>query len=251
LIVTNIGSQVTATLNGTDIHLTSSPKTTSFLLDAAADIVFTVGLNGSFVGFTNTGSLTVNANISDLTIGFENASVLDVNLGVTTGLTGDFTQFTLGETSDTQVSVWDNLDLCLDFPLGIGTECFNVFSMGDAAHPANWDLMNVIDHWHLDIDQEGTIFHIPALEFGVANCGVDVTANPNAPATDANRNVNQMVLGTPPSGQDGLPAAWLITPDPQIGGFTLPDFALDAVAFFESPYGNHIGAGFSCDWGPF
>jgi hypothetical protein len=80
---------------------------------------------------------------------------------------------------------------------------------------------------------------------------VNITANPNAPSSNADRNVSQVVLtGPPPAGQDGLPAAWLVTPDPRIGSFTLPDFALDAIAFFESPYGNHIGANFGCDWGP-
>ena len=28
-------------------------------------------------------------------------------------------------------------------------------------------------------------------------------------------------------------------------------FALDVIAYFETPYDHHIGAGFSCDWGPF
>jgi len=247
LSITNIGSHVTASLNGTDVHITSSPATTSFLLDAAADIVFTVSLNGSFVGFTNTGSLTVNANIGDLTIGFQNASDLDLNLGITTGIKGDFTQFTFGENSDTVISIWDNLSLCIDFPLGIGTDCFGVFSLASQSSPAVWDLMNVIDHFHIDQNQEGNIFSIPVLEFGFAHCGVNITANPNAYGDTSG---SQISLGTPPSGQDGLPSAWLVTPDPSFFGFTLPGFALDAIAFFESPYGNHIGAGFGCGFGP-
>jgi hypothetical protein len=247
LVVTDLGSQVTATLNGSDVHLTSSPATGSFLLDAAADIVFTISLNGSFVGFTNTGSLTVNANIADLTIGFQHASVLDINLGITTGITGDFTQFTFGETSQTTITIWDNLSLCIDFPLDIGNQCFGVFSLASEADPAVWNLHDVIDHWHIDQDREGDIFDIPVLEFGVAHCGVNVTANPNSYGDQPS---NQVVLGAPPAGQDGLPNAWLITPDPSFFGFTLPDFALDAVAFFESPYGNHIGANFGCGWGP-
>jgi hypothetical protein len=30
----------------------------------------------------------------------------------------------------------------------------------------------------------------------------------------------------------------------------LPDFALDVIAFFASPYGNDISPGVDCDFGP-
>jgi hypothetical protein len=250
LSVVGLGSQVTATLNGTDVHITSSPATASFLLDAAADIVFTISLNGSFVGFTNQGSLTVNANIGDLTIGFTGASVLDLNLGITTGLTGDFATFTFGENSDTVINIWDQLSLCIDFPLGIGTQCFGVFSLASEADPAVWNLQNVIDHFHVDVNQEANIFDIPVLEFGFAHCGVNITANPSSYEDSSGSQLT--LFGPPvlPSGQDGLPDAYLITPDPSFFGYTLPDFALDAIAFFESPYGNHIGADFGCGFGP-
>jgi hypothetical protein len=109
----------------------------------------------------------------------------------------------------------------------------------------------LIDNFHYDSDQEGNLVSITALDFGIAHCSVNVTVNPSDAGNSSGPNI---ILGPPPAGQDNLPSAWLITPDPtllnNLIGNSLSNVALDAVAFFESPFGNHIGAGFGCDWGP-
>jgi hypothetical protein len=170
-------------------------------------------------------------------------SSLDLNLGITTGLEGNYSQFTLSENSDTKIDINDVFQGCIPFPDPVGTQCVNLITI----NPTSIDLMNVIAGFHYDQDQEGNVFSIPVLEFGLAHCGVNITANPSSAGDSSGPNI---VLGPPPPGQDNLPAAWLITPNPNLMGFSLPDFALDTIAFFESPYGNHIGANFGCDWGP-
>lgn len=243
LAITNLGQTVTGALNGTNLNITSSPATGSFLLTAAGSVTISQDLAfGPTAGFKNTGSLTVNAKIQQLTLGFTNATNLGVDLGVTTGLTGDFSSFTLGEVSDTHISITDDFGLDIKLPDPFGTVHIGLIGI----NATNVDLHNVIDHFHLDSNTSGSIFDIPVLEAGVASCHVGVTARPHSEGSSSGSTI---ALNAPPN--DGnSPPAWLITPDPNAFGYTLPDFALDVIAFFESPYGNHIGASFGCQLGP-
>ncbi|MCU1657396.1 MAG: hypothetical protein JWO57_2052 [Pseudonocardiales bacterium] len=242
LAVTNLGQTVTGALNGTKLHITSSPATGSFLLTAAGTVQFNADLGFSGGGFENTGSLTVNANIKQLTLGFTNATDIGLDLGITTGLTGDFSQFTLGEDSDTHVTIEDHFGVNIDLPDPFGSVHIGLIDIG----PMTVDLHNVIDHFHLDSNTSGSIFDIPVFEAILASCHVNINIRPHSEGNTAGSTIS---LGPPPD--DGhAPAAWLITPDPNFFGFTLPDFALDIIAFFASPYGNEVGASFGCHFGP-
>jgi hypothetical protein len=242
LTVHNLGQVVTGALEGTKLHITSSPKTGSFLLVAAGTVSINQDLGFSGGGFVNTGNLTVNANIQQLTLGFNDTSDLELDLGITTGLTGDFSLFTLGESSDTHVSIDDDFGVDINLPDPFGSVHIGLISV----HVHNIDLHNIIDHFHLDTNTSGSIFSIPVFEAILASCDVSINITPSSYGDTSGSTI---FLGQPPS--DGtVPAAWLITPDPNFFGFTLPDFALDIIAFFESPYGNHIGASFGCHFGP-
>jgi hypothetical protein len=243
LTVTNIGQDVTAAMDGsTHIHVTSSPATTAFLLQAAADVKLNVDLGFTAGPFVNTGSLGVDANIHTLTLGFQNFSDIGLDLGITTGVTGDFSLFQLGEDSDTNINLEDHFKVHIDLPDPFGGVDIPLLDVG----PIPIDLHNVIDHFRITSNTSGPIFSIPVFEAILASCDVNINARPQ-PGFDSSGST--LALGPPPS--DGhSPAAWLITPDPNLLGFTLPDFAVDVVAFFESPYGNEISASFGCHFGP-
>jgi hypothetical protein len=190
----------------------------------------------------NTGNLHVNANIKQLTLGFQNASDLRLDLGITTGLTGDFSQFTLGEQSDTTVTVDDHFHFVLDLDV-FGTVDVGIVDINNAS----FDLGNVISRFHLNTNTEGflSLLHLSAL---LAHCDIGINYRP-ATYEPQPPDGSSLTVGPPP-GDGHDPAAWLITPDPSIFGFTLPDFALDVIAFFASPYGNDISPGIDCDFGP-
>jgi hypothetical protein len=231
---------VTGALDGTSLHITSSPATGSFLLIAAGTVNIDVDLGFSAGPFVNTGNLHVAANIKQLTLGFQNASDLRLDLGITTGLTGDFSQFTLGEQSDTVVTIDDHFHFVLDLDV-FGTIDVGIVDINNAT----FDLGNVISRFHLNSNTDGflSLLHLSAL---LAHCDIGINYRPKS---EFSTDTSSLTLGPPPD--DGhSPAAWLITPDPSIFGFTLPDFALDVIAFFASPYGNGISPGIDCDFGP-
>src|SRR5207253_179195 len=107
------------------------------------------------------GTLGVDAKLKSVTHGFSNASNLQLDLGITTGLQGDFSNFTFGEDSDTTVHIYDAFNLHIDF--GIGSADIRLITIDNGSGgQATWHLGNVIDHFHLDQDQTNPIFHIPA-----------------------------------------------------------------------------------------
>jgi hypothetical protein len=241
LQVTNIGQHVTGALDGASVHITSSPATGSFLLTAAGMVNIDVDLGFSAGPFVNEGNLNVNANIKQLTLGFQNASDLRLDLGITTGLTGDFSQFTLGEKSETVVTIDDLFHFVLDLDV-FGTIDIPIVHIDHAS----FDLGDVVSRWHINSNREGflSLLHLSAL---LAHCDIGINYRPKSEGSSI--DASSLTLPTPPSdGHD--PAAWLITPDPSIFGVTLPDFALDVIAFFASPYGNDISPGVDCDFGP-
>jgi hypothetical protein len=240
LVVTNIGQHVTGALDGTSLHITSSPATGSFLLTAAGTVNIDVDLGFSAGPFVNTGTLHVNANIKQLTLGFKDASDLRLDLGITTGLSGDFSLFTLGEESDTIVTVDDHFHFVLDLDV-FGTVDVGIVDINNQT----FNLGNVVGSFHMNSNTEGflSLLHLTAL---LAHCDIGINYRPKSEYSTLG---SSLALPAPPSdGHD--PAAWLITPDPSIYGFTLPDFALDVIAFFASPYGHDISPGIDCDFGP-
>ena len=238
LMVTNMGSTVTGALNGMTLNITSSPATGTFLLQAAGHIHLNVDLGFSGGGFTNVGTLGVDLTIFSVTLGFTDATNLGLALGVTTGLTGDFSSFTFGQTSDLKITITDDLSFGFDLPI-FGHQSIDLVHIPTVT----LDFNNVIPDWHINTNTSGPIFTIPVFEIPfIITCGVDINARP---APGYNTGMPGFTLGPPPN--DGhSPPAWLITPDLNVMGLSLPSFALDIIAFFESPYGNEISFSAGC-----
>jgi hypothetical protein len=245
LMVHNIGQDVTAAIDSnTHIHVTSAPATGSFLLVAAAVIdIPNIDLHFEAGPFVNDGSLRIHLAVSQLTLGFDNFTDIGMDPGVTTGLTGDFTHFTFSEFSETTIHIEDHFKVHIDLPDPFGGVDIHLIDFG----PNDFNLHNLIDHFRITSNQLGEIFSITAFEAILASCDVTINARPKPGFDSGGPTIS--LPGPPPS--DGhSPAAWLITPNINLFGITLPDFAADVVAFFESPYGNEITPGFSCHFGP-
>ena len=103
LRVTNLGHTVTGALNGTTLNITSTPKTEEFLLNAAGAVNIDVDLGFELLAGSSRTSATssIDIDIKKLTLGFKQASTLQLDLGITTGLKGDYEQFTFGEDTKT------------------------------------------------------------------------------------------------------------------------------------------------------
>lgn len=237
LIIENMGSTVTGQLDGTTLKITSAPATQKFLLNAAGGLNLNVDLGFSAGPITNTGTLGVNLAIHKLTLGFENASNLQLDLGVTTGLKGDYTSFTFGIDSTTKIDLNDTLHLVFANP--ISDIDIDIFSTG----PVHINLNNVISHFRLASNRLAKVFGIRLVDIGLGYCDFAVKLRPSA---EGSTTGSSFTLGPPPS--DGTnPPAWLIAPDPNFLGVSIPDFVMDIVMFFTSPYGNEIGAGVDCE----
>lgn len=238
LQITDLGHTVTGALDGTSLHVTSAPATGSFLLQAAGTASKDVDLGFSGAGFTNTGTLTANVDLKQLTLGFENASDLRLDLGVTTGLRGDFNTFTFGQQSDIQVHIVDDLDFFIDWPDPFGSTTIDLFYIN-----ANVDLGNVVPHWRINSNTFGTIFSIPVFSYVIGTCSVNFKARPGPGFTTA---TSTFTLPAPIDDGEHTPA-WLMTPDLNLLGVSLPDFGLDLIAFFASPYGHGFKVDAGCE----
>jgi len=235
LDITNMGSTVTGQLDGTTLKINSNPKTESFKLGASAAIHLDVDLGFSAGPMTNTGTLGVNIDVHKLTLGFDNAGFLQLDLGITTGLKGDFDDFTFGIDSTTKIDLHDVVHVVFEnFIQDIDIDVLTV--------DAHINLNNVIDHFRIASNRYDVIFGLRLVDIGLGYCDFEVSARPHAEySTDG----SEFTLPTPLD--DGSnPPAWLITPDPQVVGFTVPDFIVDIVMYFTSPYGHDIGAGVGC-----
>lgn len=237
LKIVDMGKTVTGQLEGTSVHITSTPATHSFLLTAAGTVHKNVDLGFDSSGFTNEGNLDVNVDVKQLSLGFDDASDLTLDLGITTGLRGDFGNFSFGLDTDTTVGIVDHLKFVIDWPDPLGTTTIHLFDI-DTTVP----LHNVIDGFHVNSNTFGSIFDIPFFDFGVGYCSVDFSARPGPGTTYGGTALS---LGPPPDDGTHTPA-WLITPDPDLLSLSLPDFALDLIAYFESPYGHEISADAGC-----
>ena len=243
LAITHLGQHVTASLDGTSLHITSDPETWDFSLIAAGTLDLDVDLGFSASPFENTGTLTVHSVIHQLTVGFTHATDLRLDLGITSGLSGDFASFTIAESSDTTVHIVDHFHFVLDL------DVFGTVDVPIVDADANLELGNVIAGFHLNTNTEGFLglLHLTAL---LAHCDIGINYRPaTVPDADQPPPGSTLTVGPPPD--DGhSPAAWLITPIPSIVSGILPSFAYDVLAFFESPYGHDISPGIDCDFGP-
>jgi hypothetical protein len=236
-----MGSTITGALDGTKLNITSTPKTSSFLIDATAHVHVDADLGFSAGPFVNVGHLGLDIDVRDVTVGFTNFTSIGLALGVTTGLTGDFATFTFGLDLDLTLSIVDRLSFDFSLPI-IGDESVTLVTIGDpdTNTPAVFPFDNVVPNWHIQTNTFGTIFSLPVFEIPfIIECHVGVKARPG-PGSDTGTN-SIMLLGPPPSdGND--PPAYLITP----GVFGLSGFLMDVVGFFESPYDNDIEPDIGC-----
>ncbi len=236
LQITNMGSTVTGALNGTTLKITSSPATQSFLLNASGGVHLNVDLGFSAGPLTNTGSLGVDVAIHQITLGFENASSLQLDLGITTGLKGDYSNFTFGLDTDTTINLQDTLKLVIGTPFGDVN--INIFNLDPTTIP----LHNVIDHFRLASNREANIFSLDIIDVGLGYCSFDISVRPHF---EYSTNGSSFSVGQPPS--DGVnDPAWLVAPDPNLLGFSLPDFVMDVLMYFTSPYGHNIDGSLGC-----
>lgn len=243
LIVTDLGSRVTGQLDGTTLKITSTKADTTtpeptkkFLLSAAGSVKLDVDLGFEVAGFVNTGNLNVDVDLRQLTLGFEEASSLQLDLGITTGLKGNYSTFTFAEDTETVIKIHDKLRFVAETFLG--DIDFEIFKLD----PTTINLHNVIDHFRLASNRLADVFTQRVLDLGLGYCDIFVKIRPHPEySTDG----PSFTVPQPPT--DSNPAAWLITPDPNLLGYTLPDFVVDIVAYFTSPYGHDIDGGLRCE----
>ncbi|MCW2797602.1 hypothetical protein [Nocardioides sp.] len=240
LKVTNLGKTVTGALNGRTVNIASTPATEKFLLTAAGSVQINVDLGFDLVGgfIHNTGSLDINIDVKQLTLGFENASTLQLDLGVTTGLKGDYSSFTLGEDTKTVATIQDTLKLVASLPDPFPNINFTVFNIG----PDSINFENVISSFRLASNKLDVAFSQNLVDILCCTIDAQLLMRPHAERTTSGPS---FTVGQPPS--DGNPPAWLITPNPNVLGLSLPDFVIDVVAYFTSPYGHDLSGRLLCD----
>lgn len=240
LTVTDLGKQVTGDLVGTRLHITSSPATQAFALEAAGRVQKTISLDWDGGIFQNTGSLSADLKIERVTLGLTDFSDVNLRLGFTTGLDGSFGTFTFGQDSDLTIDLEDQFSVYIDWPDPLGSDTIPLVTIPHATIPFG----NVAPRWHINENVTAEAFHIPVFHFGIADCGVSFDVRPAPGYTTPG---NTFTLGQPTNDGTHTPA-WLITPDINLLGFSLPDFGLDIIAYFLSPYGNDIEAYPKCQW---
>lgn len=241
LKITNMGSTVTGALDGTKLNITSSPATDLFLIDAHAHVHIDVSLDFDAGPFVNRGTLGVNIDVRDITVGFTNFSSIGLALGVTTGLTGDWATFTFGLDLNITLSIVDRLSFDFSLPI-IGDESITLLTIGDpdTNTPAIFPFDNVVPSWHIQTNTFATIISLPVFEIPfIIECHVGVKARPG-PGSDTGTNQFTLFAPIPYDGND--PAAYLITP----GVFGLSGFIMDVIGFFESPYDHDIEPDIGC-----
>jgi hypothetical protein len=240
LMVTNLGHTVTGALNDLTLNITSTPATEKFLLAAAGSVKLGVDLGFDLVGgfIHNTGSLDVDIDIKKLTLGFENASTLQLDLGITTGLKGDYSSFTFAEDTKTVITIQDTLKLVADLPDIIGDLNFTVIDIPPT--PINFE--NVISSFRLASNRLDVAFSQTLIDIICCSVKAQLLVRPHS---EFSTSGPAFTVPQPPA--DGNPPAWLITPNPNVLGVSLPDFVVDVVAYFTSPYGRDLEGRLLCN----
>jgi hypothetical protein len=234
LLVEDMGSTVTGALNGKSLHVTSSPATGKFLLSASGEVNVHADLGFEESIFKNVGTLDVHVDIIQVTVGFQNATDLILDLGITTGLRGDFSNFSFGLDTDTEIEVHDTLSVYIDWPDPLGSTDWEVASLNGTV-----DFDNLIEAWHVNSNTWGEFASLSL--FG---CGAHLDLIPGPGFNTSSSNT--LSLPAPPPGENGLPSAWLITPDVRVFDLSLPDWAMDIVAYFATPYDSDWDVRIGC-----
>ena len=232
LDATNFGHTVTGQLEGRSLHVTSTPALGSFMLKGTGEVGIGVDLGFSEGIFVNTGTLNVHVDIHEVSLGFQNMSDVKLDLGITTGVRGDFSQFDFGLFTDTEVHIVDDFDIFVDWPDPLGSTTWDVVTINEFI-----DFNNLIEAFHINSNTFGAIF-----ELTIVGCGVHLEVRPGPGFNTADSSLS---LPAPINDGSHTPA-WLITPDINALGFSLPGWVLDIVAFFASPYGNGFRLRFGC-----
>ncbi len=235
LNVTNLGKDVTGDLIGNRLHITSAPATGGFTIQAAGRVQKNVNLDWDGGIFQNDGELDIDLKIHKITLGLTAFSDVNVRLGFTTGLDGTFGSFTLGQDSNLNIKLRDHFYVHIDWPDPFGSDDITLINIPTV----NVNLGNVVPRWHINRNVYGEIFHIPFFFFVLGECSVVFDARPAPGYTTPG---STFTVGPSPAGTP----AWLLTPDISLLGISLPDFALDIIAFFGSPYGHDINAHPDC-----
>ncbi|WP_157538607.1 MULTISPECIES: hypothetical protein [unclassified Nocardioides] len=246
LTVTDLGQTVTADLIGSRLHITSAPATHAFALEAAGRVQKSISLDwgsgedGQTGFFQNRGYLAADLKIRRVTLGLTDFSDVNLRLGFTTGLDGSFGTFTFGQDSNLTVDLEDKFSVFIDWPDPLGSDTITIVDIPHLVIPFG----NVAPRWHINENIQERAFHLPIIHFGIADCGVSFDVRPAPGYTTSG---NTFTLGQPTNDGTNTPA-WLITPDINLLGFSLPDFGLDIIAYFLSPYGNNIHPYPECQW---
>lgn len=240
LTVDDLGQTVTADLIGTRLHITSAPATGGLAIQAAGRVQKDISLDWDGGIFQNEGNLDVDLKIQKVTLGLTGFSDVNLRLGFTTGLDGSYDSFTFGQESNLTIGLREKFSVYIDWPDPFGSDTITLVNVPQTTIP----LGNVVPRWHINANKFGEIFDIPFFFFVIGECNVQFDARPAPGYTTPG---STFTLGAPPAAPAGETPAWLMTPDISLLGFSLPDFALDIIAFFLSPYGNGIQAHPVCE----
>ena len=233
LDVVNLGNTVAGNLTGTKLTLGSTPATDSFTLVAHASLNFGFSLDFDAGPFVNDGDLAVNLDVDNLTVGFTDMSSLVLDLGFSTGISGDYGTFTFGEESNT------SLHITIDLDLDLGTfGTYNLVPDGDGHRNIDLDLGNVIGNFRLADDHKGPWLDIftpitcPVPPFFV-HAIVELRPHPHSTTNGPTFTVN------------GGGPGWVATVNP-LG--VVPDLVLDFIARFTTPFTGDEGLTATCEF---
>lgn len=232
LQITNLGTLVTAALNGKTLNVNSTPATGSILFEASGSLGLSKSLNFDYGLIHNTGNLGVNVDVNKLFFQVTSLKSLQLDLGITTGVKGQFGNFQLGLDSNTTINIHNRLYLEIDFGI-LGTADWTLLKID----PTTINFGNLLAGFHVNRMTWQRILDVEVFG-GAAWAWVAIKPGPG---------YNQNPLSLTQNPNDTAAPAWLVTPRPNILGVTLSDFVLDVIAYFASPYGHYV----DYDWGIF
>ena len=190
-------------------------------------------------GFTNDGQLDVNIDVKELTWASRTRRTCGSTSASRPACKGDFSDFQFGLDTDTEIHIYDNLDIFIDWPDPFGTSTIDLFFIDETI-----DFNNVIAGFHINSNTFGEVFDIPFIVF--LHRGMRRSTSTSGRDLASPRRAARSRCRTPPDDGEHTPA-WLITPDVTLLGFSLPDFALDIIAWFASPYGHGFDVSAGCE----
>lgn len=237
MLITNLGRTVDMFLNGTTLQAVSSPATSGIEIHTWGRINYMKTFGGcvpsscptfriEYGGHAGVVPLTIN----DLGIAITNLSSLNIRLGITSGIDGNYGTFRFG---------WASMSVTIDVEASASAcvtgWCLTIIS---ATIHVTDPSFNVV--FHLGTNHYGGWYHIstpvPCDLFPPTAYDIHVDINPHKHSTP----VNGFTVA-PPGAAEGN--AWTVTPDPE---GIVPDLAVDVAAALTSPYGGGFSISFPC-----